>query len=215
MPYCDAILPVSRAPATFRRRPAFTTTPAVPASEVGHRPLHLNGYWLPPVSYMQIPPDIELGGPTWDKLLGDIILSMGRHIFPGGNRKLGFVTPHKDTEASLTNFFGSIESREKPPSTVSLRNAVEARLLRFLSDARQSRRSTSIITATKGVGPTTLHGGCPGRTGQGNKRTFPQSWSDGNCLPPNASWPGCQLHQFSNSIGCLIHRPRTQGSLSG
>ena len=46
--------------------PAFVTTPAVPASELVHRPLHLNGYWLPPVSYTQIPPDIELGGPIWD-----------------------------------------------------------------------------------------------------------------------------------------------------
>ena len=122
-PLCHIATQFSRYPELLQLfdangRPAFTTTPAVPASDLVHRPLHLNGYWLPQVSYTQIPPDIELGGSTWDKLLGDIVLSMGRHIFLGGNRKLGFVTPHKDTEASLENFFGSIESREKPPSTV-------------------------------------------------------------------------------------------------
>ena len=131
---------------------------------------------------MQIPPDIERGGPILDKLLGDIVLSMGRHIFPGVIRTLGFVTHHKDTEASLTNFFGSIESRDKPPSTASLWDAVEARLLRF-PEAHHNRRGTmrynpyedptqlgrvmreqgrwpellhwvSIIKATKAVGPT-------------------------------------------------------------
>ena len=164
-------------------RPAFATTPAVLACELVHPPLHLNGHWLPPVSYTQIPPDEELGGPIWDKLLRDIVLSVGRYIFPGGNRKLGFVTPHRDTEASLINFFGSIEGRDKPPPTLSLWDAVEARLLRFLPDARHNRRSTmrynpyedptqlgrvmreqgwwpqlrhyvSMITATKAVGPT-------------------------------------------------------------
>ena len=117
------------------------TFATVPASEFVHRPLRLNGHWLPPVSYMQIPPDAELRGPIWDKLLGDIVLSMGRYIFPGGNRKLGFVTPHRDTEAS-TNFFGSIESRDKPSPTFSLWDAVEARLLRFLPGARHNRRGT-------------------------------------------------------------------------
>ena len=54
--------------------------------------------------------DIELEGPLWISCK-ETVLSMGRHIFPGGPRKLGFVIPHRDTEAALENFFGRSSHR--------------------------------------------------------------------------------------------------------
>ena len=90
------------------------------------------------------PPCPKMGG---DKLLGNIVLSMGHHIFLEGNLRLGFVTPHRDIEALLTNFFGSVDPPidDRTPPTMCLREAVEALLRRQPNEVGSGKRGPSRI----------------------------------------------------------------------
>ena len=63
--------------------------------------------------------------PVWEKLLGDIILTVGHKIFPETGDQLGFVTPFKPTHSALLEFFGAHEPQVEIDPSISLLQAAE------------------------------------------------------------------------------------------
>ncbi len=157
--------------------PVFRTTPPVPTELLESRPLHVKGRWLPPVSYLQIPSGMDVRDPIMDKLLGDIVLTVGHSIYPVIGDQLGLVTPINETHSKLLEYFGAQNGSVPADTGMSLQQAARLAIQNTalaqehrnlnLSDAHDLgwclkhyglwgmlRNYVTVITATTAVGPT-------------------------------------------------------------
>ena len=59
------------------------------------------------MSFLQCYIDATITDSVWEKLLGDIILTVGDKIFPATGDQLGIVAPRRKTHSALVEFFGT------------------------------------------------------------------------------------------------------------
>ena len=145
-------------------RPSHRLLPSQPVNS-RIRPLHLNGYWLPPVSHMQIPPDIELGGPkAWESQVR-LCHTAKRYRSCRSKTSLDLSSHGKDLplpracgqrwKRGFLHLSDANEGRRKPvKGNLDEDPTLLGRVMREEGWWPKLPHWVNIITATKGVGPT-------------------------------------------------------------